>query len=168
MTIEIHPFIGREQEMAELIEALDSAEGGHGGLVMLVGEPGIGKTRLGEELETVALERGVHLAKAACYEGGSAPPYWPWTQAIRSLLTEPGTTTLTALDARARVITEIVPELRVMIPDLEAAPEVDTSLTRFTLFDSLSSVLKEKASPFRDVGASGTNTRIPSNAPART
>ena len=75
--------------MAELTTALDGALEGHGGLVMLVGEPGIGKTRLTEELTAVARDRDALVAWGACYEDGGTPPYWPWTQAIRSLLTEP-------------------------------------------------------------------------------
>lgn len=137
------PFIGREQEMAELIEALDNAKGGHGGLVMLVGEPGIGKTRLIEELETVALEHGLHLAKAACYESGSSPPYWPWTQAIRSVLIEPSEAVLAALDTRAAVIAEIVPEIGNLVPDLELLSELEPEQARFRLFDSVASFFGE-------------------------
>lgn len=139
-------FIGREREMTELIAALDSAVGGQGRITMLVGEPGIGKTRLVEELETVALERGLHLAKAACYEGGSSPPYWPWTQAIRSILIEPSELILTALATRAAVIAEIVPEIGESIPDLGLPPELEPEQARFRLFDSVASFFGEVVS----------------------
>ncbi len=43
-------FVGRQREMAELMAALDDALGGRGRLVMLAGEPGIGKTRIAQEL----------------------------------------------------------------------------------------------------------------------
>ena len=131
--------------MAELTAALDSALEGNGGLVMLAGEPGIGKTRLTEEMEAVARDRGALIVWGACYEGGSAPPYWPWTQAIRSLLTEPSEAILTALDARAAVIAEIVPEIRNMMPDVQSAPEIDPAQARFRLFDSITSFLNEIA-----------------------
>ena len=55
-------FVGREQEMERLRKAFDDAVSGHGGLVMLVGEPGIGKTRTTQELETYAKMRGAHGA----------------------------------------------------------------------------------------------------------
>ena len=118
-------FVGREREMAELTAAFEGALDGRGGLVMLAGEPGIGKTRLTEELTEVARDRGALVTSGACYEGGSAPPYWPWTQAIRSLLTEPAGAVLNALGPRAAVIAEIAPEIRDVVPDMQPAPEVD-------------------------------------------
>ena len=63
------PFIGREREMAELTAALGGALEGRGGLVVLAGQPGIGKTRLTEELAAVSLDRGARVIMSACYEG---------------------------------------------------------------------------------------------------
>ena len=73
----IDAFIGRERELKDLVGSLDNALDGRGGLVMIAGEPGIGKTRLTEELTKIALDRGAGVIRGACYEGGSAPPYWP-------------------------------------------------------------------------------------------
>ena len=139
------PFIGREREMAELTTALDGALEGRGGLVMLAGEPGIGKTRLTEELTAIAKARGALVSWGACYEGGSAPPYWPWTQVIRSLLTEPSEAVMNALETRGAVIADIVPEIDDMLPDMQPAPEVDPTQARFRLFDSVTSFLNEVA-----------------------
>ncbi len=74
-------FVGREQELARLRKAFDSAVAGHGGLVMLVGEPGIGKTRTTQELETYARMRGAQVLWGRTHEAAGAPPYWPWLQA---------------------------------------------------------------------------------------
>ncbi len=70
-------FVGRQQELAELIAVLDDALAGRGRLVMLVGEPGIGKTRTARELSTLAEQRGAQVLWGLCYEGERAPPYWP-------------------------------------------------------------------------------------------
>ena len=70
--------------MAALEAALHDALSGQGRLVMLAGEPGIGKTRTAQELAAYAKEHGVQVLWGWCYEEEGAPPYWPWVQAIRS------------------------------------------------------------------------------------
>jgi predicted ATPase len=83
----VNRLVGRDSELTELVESLDNAIAGNGSLVMLVGEPGIGKTRLAEELAATAKQRGTQIAWGVCYDSGSTPPYWPWTQVIRWILT---------------------------------------------------------------------------------
>lgn len=78
-------FVGRAQELAELSAALDDAAAGRGSLVLLTGEPGIGKTRLIGELARIATDREVRVVAGRCWEEGGAPPYWPWKQVVRSL-----------------------------------------------------------------------------------
>ena len=77
-------FVGRRRELAALQTALYDALSGQGRLVMLVGEPGIGKTRTARELAALAEERGAQVLWGSCYEEQGAPPYWPWVQPIRS------------------------------------------------------------------------------------
>ena len=77
-------FVGRQGEMAALKAALDEVLSGKGRLVMLVGEPGIGKTRTAQELAAAAGQRGAHVLWGRCYEQAGAPPYWPWVQSLRS------------------------------------------------------------------------------------
>jgi transcriptional regulator with AAA-type ATPase domain len=54
-------FVGREQELGRLRAAADEAFAGRGSVVMLLGEPGIGKTRAAQELETYARLRGAQV-----------------------------------------------------------------------------------------------------------
>ena len=59
-----HPgeiFVGRQVEMERLTGALDDTLSGRGRLVMLAGEPGIGKTRPAQELEVLAQQRGAQV-----------------------------------------------------------------------------------------------------------
>jgi predicted ATPase len=77
-------FVGRHREMGELKAALEDALAGQGRLVMLVGEPGIGKTRTARELVTYAEQQGIQVLWGWCYEEAGAPPYWPWVQSLRS------------------------------------------------------------------------------------
>ena len=71
-------FVGRQTEMAELTATLDAALTGQGRLIMLAGEPGIGKTRTAQELAALAEERGAQVLWGRCYEEEGVPPYWPW------------------------------------------------------------------------------------------
>lgn len=68
-------FVGRQREMAELRIALEDALSGQGRLVMLAGEPGIGKTRTAQELADHAETQGAQTLWGWCYEDEGAPPY---------------------------------------------------------------------------------------------
>ena len=57
---------------------------GKGQLVLISGEPGIGKTRLVEELTTYDHLKDALVLWGRCYRGAGAPPYWPWMQIIRA------------------------------------------------------------------------------------
>ena len=73
-------FVGRQREMAGLRTVLDDAISGQGRLVMLTGEPGIGKTRVAQELAGAAESQGMRVFWGRCYEGLGAPPFWPWVR----------------------------------------------------------------------------------------
>ena len=82
----VPPFVGRGATLTVLREALETAQGGRGQIVLLTGEPGIGKTRTAEELVAIARSRVLATSVARCFEGDGAPPYWPWTQILRGLI----------------------------------------------------------------------------------
>ena len=78
------PLVGREPEWAELLAALDEAT--HDGRIVVVeGEPGIGKTRLVEELRAHVVAQGGTAVWGRSDEGGAAPALWPWLAPLRSL-----------------------------------------------------------------------------------
>jgi len=68
-------FVGRQREMAELTLALNDALSGQGRLIMLAGEPGIGKTRTAQELGVLAEQQGAQILWGRCREEEGAPPY---------------------------------------------------------------------------------------------
>ena len=89
--VESHPahdsgriFVGRHREMVELTVALNDAIFGQGRLVMLAGEPGIGKTRVAQESTGAAESQGMRVFWGRCYEGLGAPPFWPWVRWTQS------------------------------------------------------------------------------------
>jgi predicted NACHT family NTPase len=79
-------FVGRHQDLRELRSALEDALSGQGRLVMLAGEPGIGKTRTAQELAAISEQRNAWVLWGRCHAEHGAPPYWPWVQVIRSYL----------------------------------------------------------------------------------
>ena len=78
-------FVGREQEFHVLADAVDCAIRGRPRVVLLRGEPGIGKTRLAQEVSQLARDRSVAVTWGTGVDSDGAPPYWPWTQALRGL-----------------------------------------------------------------------------------
>ena len=80
------PLVGRATEMAELRSLLDAAERGQGRTVFLSGEPGIGKTRLSEELAHEAARRGWTVALGRAYAVESGVPYAPFADALLPIM----------------------------------------------------------------------------------
>lgn len=81
-------LIAREAEQRCLDTALDSLQAGRGTVVLIAGEPGIGKSSLARWAAARARDSGMAVAWGFCWEAGHAPPYWPWTQCLRSVLQE--------------------------------------------------------------------------------
>lgn len=77
------PFVGREIEMGGLRAALDLADSGRGRLLLITGEPGIGKSRLMDEFSSAASKHDWRILLGRCWEGGGAPAYWPWMQVVQ-------------------------------------------------------------------------------------
>src|SRR5262245_21757409 len=82
------PFVGRDRELAELRSVIDELHAGQGGLVLLAGEAGIGKTRLASEACARAIESGAVTAWGRCSELEGVPAYWPWIQVLRRMADE--------------------------------------------------------------------------------
>jgi tetratricopeptide (TPR) repeat protein len=135
--------VGREREVDELCTAADVALAGRGQVVLISGEPGIGKTRLVEELTTYAQLRDALVLWGRCYEGEGAPPYWPWIQAIRvySIDHDPDALAET-MGHGAADIAQVVSEVRRRLPGLAPPPpSVGDEQARFRLFDAVSTFL---------------------------
>jgi hypothetical protein len=136
-------FVGREHEMDTLRAAFEEALSGRGGLVLLAGEPGIGKTRTAEELVTYARLRKAQVLWGRCHEGEGAPAFWPWVQAIRAYVHERDPKTLLSeLGSGASDVAQVVSEVRERLPNLPPPPDGDPERARFRLFDSITTFLR--------------------------
>jgi hypothetical protein len=139
------PFVGRLAELRVLGAAVARMCEGRGGLVLVSGEAGIGKTRLADELVVRAGERGVRAFWGRAWEGDGAPPFWPWIQVIRGLLASSGADdALHRLGARAHALVPLLPELAERVPPARAA-KVDADRSRFLLFDATAALLRAAA-----------------------
>jgi class 3 adenylate cyclase/tetratricopeptide (TPR) repeat protein len=139
-------FVGRERELRELRASVDEAREGSGGLLLLVGEPGIGKTRTAEELATYAQVNGARVHWGRCHEGEGAPAYWPWAEAIRSYVREADPVGLAwELGTGAAEVARIVPELRERLGSVPEPGDPASEEARFRLFDSVTGFLAAAA-----------------------
>lgn len=112
-------LVGRQTEQAALAAWLTEAASGSPRVVVCTGEPGIGKTRLAEELTEAAREQGIAAAWGFGDDTAGAPPYWMWRQVFRALARD------------------------VEIGDASSAP--GDAAARFRLFETISGQLHELA-----------------------
>lgn len=140
------PFVGRENELADLRRHLEQAKGGHGSLVMIGGEPGIGKTRLTEKVVTEALAHGFLFLMGHCHQMQGTHPYIPFVEIIESAVSmvEPGTL-LEALGDSASEIAKLVPEIRRKFPDIPTPAELPADQEMRHAFNSVTQFIERVA-----------------------
>jgi AAA ATPase domain len=139
-------FVGRDRELGLGLAVLDEVLRGRGRLLLITGEPGIGKSRLAEELATQAAERGAQVVWGRCWEAGGAPAYWPWVQSLRVLIRKTDAVELGArLGLGGGDIAQLLPEIQEVLGDIPAPRSLDPEAARFQLFDSVMTYLRATA-----------------------
>jgi class 3 adenylate cyclase len=140
-------FVGRTKELAVLKDAVEAAIEGRGGLVMVAArEPGLGRTRLAEEVAVYFRLRDGQVLEGHCHETESALPYLPFVEAIRSYVaTEPPDALRQELGEGASDVARLVSEIRQRLPDLPSIPRPEGEEERYRLFESVSSFLVNAA-----------------------
>jgi hypothetical protein len=118
-------LVGRTQELGLVEASLDSARAGRSALVLLSGEPGIGKSRLAEEAAALAERREMVVGWGRAWEAGGAPAFWPWIQLLRALRR-------TSAGAGGDVA-----ELARLLPEVGEAPRGQSPEDRFAMFDAV-------------------------------
>lgn len=139
-------FVGRERELQDLRARLSDALTGRTRHCLLVGDAGMGKTRMADELGSEAARGGAEVLWGRCWEGEGTPAFWPWVQLVRAYVRGHDAASVSAvMGASAATIAQVVVELRECLPELPVPPALDPAAARFRLFDSFNTFLKNAA-----------------------
>jgi DNA-binding SARP family transcriptional activator len=128
------PFVGRESEWTKLAAAWDDAASGRAHLVLLEGEPGIGKSRLAMELGNSIGAEGHLVASARAYEAAGRIPWGPVVELLRSEALRGQVDRLD--DSWKTELARLLPELGDTAPGHRAGSSTD-SVERHRLFDAV-------------------------------
>jgi len=131
------PFVGRDEERAEMRRLMEQAIAGHGSIILIRGEPGVGKTRLAHELVLEARARGMGDQIGRCYEMEGAPPYIPYVEMMQNAMRADPATFRAALGENAGEVAKILPELRRVYDDIPPPLELPPEQERLYLFNSM-------------------------------
>lgn len=145
------PLVGRAREFQELVGAFDDARAARGGVHLILGDPGVGKTRLAAALADHAGANGASVIWTRGW-GRAAPAYWPWVEVVRSLCQGlEGAELRRLLGTSANELLRLAPELAERLPaplppDGGLAVGAESSeIARFTLFDAVVSLLRARS-----------------------
>lgn len=157
-TAGLSQLVGRDNELSQLTALLERAVKGSGGVVAIVGEPGVGKSRICRELVEISTGRGANVCQARCQSHTSSVPLMPTRQLMRSYFGIPlDATDAEARDTIRRAIGEIDPSLKddldvffdfLAIPDPEVELKgISAEARRRRLFDLMRRIVRSRTEP---------------------
>src|SRR5438477_1364812 len=140
------PLVGRAAAFSQLVGRFQQAQQGQPQAVLLVGEAGIGKTRLATEFVGWARAQGADVLNGHAFEMGGRLPYQPLVEALRPRLEEENAPEDLLEDLWLAELSRLLPELRVRYPDLPA-PSEDELTAKGRLFEAVARLLDTLAKP---------------------
>jgi len=140
-------LVERDGERANLRRAIDEVLGGHGHLVLVAGEAGVGKSRLVAEVAREAEARGMRVLTGHCVESEGAPPYLPYVEMIEQAVSNPRNPEVlrNALVGVAPEIARIAPALRRLLPDIGPPVDLPPELAQRYVWNSVGEFLTRGA-----------------------
>ncbi|MFN2176343.1 MAG: ATP-binding protein [Anaerolineales bacterium] len=132
-------LVGRETELETLRSHWEDAMQGRGQMVLISGEPGVGKTRLAEELVAWARLNRAEVLRGGCYEYEATIPYLPLTEALREWVSDqPGDELQKLHGGIAAELSKLAPEITDRLGAVKPNPPLAPDQERLRLFDNLS------------------------------
>ncbi|MGB0387360.1 MAG: tetratricopeptide repeat protein, partial [Ardenticatenaceae bacterium] len=137
-------FVGREDEIATLSEALQEAQAGHGSAWLVGGESGVGKSRLLDELRIQALVEGCLVLHGQAERDGGGLPYGLWREPLRHLVVA----TAELDDLSAAVLMPLLPDIEQLLARrIAPAPILEAEATQQRLFTTIASLFRQASQP---------------------
>ncbi|MFG1928368.1 BTAD domain-containing putative transcriptional regulator [Cryptosporangium sp. NPDC048952] len=136
------PLIARDFQLGWITSRLHELPRGRGGVVLLTGEAGIGKTRLARAATEVATGLGFPVAWGRCVESSASPAFWPWLQVLEASAARPDSSAAAALDLLAgRPDTARAGRADQSDSGAGLGPDADPDAARFQLHAGVTSAL---------------------------
>lgn len=139
-------FVGRDAEKTPLVHAIDRCLTGRGGVFLIEGEAGVGKTTLAQHIGNYAETRDMRVLWGRCHHQEGAPPYWLWIQVLRAALQDgTGEELQRDLGAGGAALAQLIPDLAAQrgVQSWHAGGLEESTL--FQLFDGVTSFLIHQA-----------------------
>jgi tetratricopeptide (TPR) repeat protein len=142
-------FVARDEQLAALRGRVAAAIDGNGSLVLIGGEPGVGKTALVRQLIREAEQRGALAVFGRCYESEGTVAYSPFVEMLEQALSlMPPDVVREDMADDAPEIARMVPELRRRFPDIPDALEIPPEQQRRYFFNAVSAFIARGAKRF--------------------
>ncbi len=142
----VPPLIGRAVAFGQLVRSFQQARQGQPQVMLVMGEAGIGKTRLAREFVAWARAHGADVLSGHAFEMGGRLPYQPLVEAVRPRLEAENAPEDLLEDLWLAELSRLLPELRVRYPDLPA-PTGEELMAKGRLFEAVARLLDALARP---------------------
>jgi DNA-binding CsgD family transcriptional regulator/Flp pilus assembly protein TadD len=141
-------LIGRASYLASILQCFEQARDGHGQVLLLAGEAGIGKSRLVAEARVHAAQAGMGIFEGRCFEPDRTLPYAPVLDLLRAYFSARTPEELAReIDPSAQELVKLLPELAAFFPNITPTPSLEPEQEKHRLIQTLASFFARRASP---------------------